>query len=323
MEYIKKNFLLAVVVVLDLVITILSLILGCLMYTANCRATLQNTIYVEVTDLISNIDYGLHFGKSLESYYGMDKILGEALDDFSNIRAMYVVTDDEKVLFSAGEGVLTSEGAKLSVGDNIKDGKVFYCSYKLTDTARLITECDIGIYVIRWNRYYRHLAFISAAGFFVSAGIMILMWRNMKNQDRAYKFMIVVLILWIIIISSYVGYSAYYEYTSSIDQIYQTIENTVAKDIERVHNKGVTDAMITDIDEYLLGYSDNIREIDAIHYGENGLGFEMSVSYMRKIMVDYIMQTLLFLAFSSMILTEYQLFMSGIKSVDKEGADNV
>lgn len=308
--------------VLDLVITILSLILGCLMYTSNCKATLQNRIYVEVTDLISNIDYGLHFGKSLESYYGMDTVLSDALYNNANIRAMYVVRDDDKVIFSAGEGALISEASKLSAGSNMKNGNIFYCAYRLADTARLITESDIRTSVSRWNGYYRYLCLVSAAGFFVSAGIMVLLWKNMKNPGTAYKFMIGVLILWIIVISSFVGYSAYSEYGVSIEQMYQTIRNTVDNDVRYVHEKGIDDDMITGMDEYLAGYSDNIREIESIRIKDGNLEFDLDNSYMRKVIADYTLQTLLFLAFSAMILAEYQLFMSGINADDKEGTDN-
>lgn len=321
MEYIKKNFLLTVVVILDLVITILSLILGCLMYTSNCRATLQNRIYVEVTNLISNIDYGLHFGKSLESYYGMEDILGEAVDNTGNIRAMYIVADDNSVVFSDGEGVPVSDAVQLPAGENLKKGSVFYCSYSLTDTARLITESDISNYVRRWGGYYRYLCLVSAAGFFVSSGIMILVWRNMANRDRAYKVMIAVLILWILVICSYVGYSAYSEYRESIDQMYLTIENTVKSDFKKVHGEGIDDSMISGVDDYLNRYSENIREIDSIHTEGDRLSFDLADSYMKRMLADYILQTLLFLAFSAMILAEYQLFMSGIKK-NEEGTDN-
>lgn len=322
MKYLKDNFLLTVVMILDLVITALSLILGCLMYTSNCKATLQNRIYVEVTDLISNIDYGLHFGKSLESYYGMDTVLSEAVDSMANIRAMYILTEDNRVIFSDGEGALIHDATELDAGSNIKKGNLFYCSFRLADTARLITESDISLSVINWNGYYRYLGLISAAGFLVSIGIMIILWRNVTDRKRSYKLMIAVLILWIMIISSFVGYSAYSEYNTSIDQMYQTIRNTVNNDVKKIHDEGIDDAMITGIDDYLAVYSDNIREIEEIRFSGDKLEFTPDVFYMRRMMVDYLLQTLLFLAFSAMILAEYQIFMSGVSADDKEGQKN-
>ncbi|MBR5361322.1 MAG: hypothetical protein IK123_10575, partial [Lachnospiraceae bacterium] len=99
MEGKRNNLLIKIVIVLDLVITVLSLALGCLMYTSNSRSIMQNLIYVETTDLISNIRYGLHFGKALESYYGMDDELNEAVAKTGHVDSMYIVSDEKGLMF--------------------------------------------------------------------------------------------------------------------------------------------------------------------------------------------------------------------------------
>ena len=310
----NKNYLLIVVITLDLVITMLCLALGCLMYTSNSRSVLKNLEYVEVTGLISNIDYGLHFGKSIESYYGMQDLLDSAVASADSVDAMYIVNDRGEVIFKTGDGLPDADAVGLSVGSNLKRGKTLYCSFKITGDVRLITAGDISDKAGQWYAYYRYLAFISFAGFMVSALIMILIWRRVPSRKAAYRLLIVMLILWVLIISSYVGYSAYNEYSISINSMCSSIDRAAKADISKVHDEGIEDENITGFAAYLKRYADNIPEIESVNFKEDmdGCDFELSKSYLRKVTVDYVLQTLLFLAFSAMILTEYQLFMSGI-----------
>ncbi|MCR5356361.1 MAG: hypothetical protein K6E63_03060, partial [Lachnospiraceae bacterium] len=211
----NKNYLLIVVISLDLVITMLCLALGCLMYTSNSRSVLKNLVYVEVTGLISNIDYGLHFGKSIESYYGMEGLLDSAVASADSVDAMYIVNDKGEAIFKTGEALPDKSVLELAPGSNVKRGRTLYCSFEVTDGVRLITAGDITDKARQWYAYYRYLAFIAFAGFMVSALIMILIWRRVTSRKAAYRLLIVMLILWVLIISSYVGYSAYNEYNIS------------------------------------------------------------------------------------------------------------
>ncbi|MBR6469598.1 MAG: hypothetical protein IKS84_04380, partial [Lachnospiraceae bacterium] len=142
----------------------------------------------------------------------------------------------------------------------------------------------------------------------------ILIWRRVPSRKAAYRLLIVMLILWVLIISSYVGYSAYNEYSISINSMCSSIDRAAKADISKVHDEGIEDDNITGFAAYLKRYADNIPEIESVNFkeGRDGCDFELSKSYLRKVTVDYVLQTLLFLAFSAMILTEYQLFMSGI-----------
>ncbi|MCR4655391.1 MAG: hypothetical protein K5770_04080 [Lachnospiraceae bacterium] len=322
MAFIRKNYLLVIVISVDLVISILSLVLGCLMYTSNYKSTLQNRIYVEVTDLISNIGYGLHFGKTLESYYGMESVLNGALDNLSDVNALYIGTGEGEIIFSTEAGELPDEVKKLLTGNNLKRDNMFYCVFRLTDTANLITASDISGIEKQWSGYYRHLGLVTLAGFLISSCIMALLWKRLKDHGIAYKAMIAVLVLWIISISSFVGYSAYHEYRISIDRMYETIEATVIADLSSVHEQGIDDRNISGLDDYLAGFSDNISELESISYDGKSFTFELSAPYMQKVILDYVMQTLLFLAFSAMILAEYQIFMSGVTQEGQEGKTN-
>ncbi len=312
MKKLGIDFLLNVVIVLDFIITVLSLVLGCLMYTSNAKSIIQNTIYVETTDLIANIRYGLHFGKSLETYYGMEDELNSALLRIDDVENMYIVSDESGLLFRTDDSELSKDVIGLGAGSNILKGNVFYCAYRLTDDSRLITVGEISNRFTEWKEYYRHLVIVAFLGFLVSSAVMIIVWKMIKNKDRGYKLLIALLILWIIIISGYVGYSAYTEYGLSIAGMEQSIVETIEDDMRSVHDLGIKDENISGVDEYLLRYTDSIPEIDSIEFDGENYRLQTSSTYMRKVAVDYLLQALLLLAFSSMILAEYQIFMSGV-----------
>ncbi len=308
----NDNFILSVVIVLDLTVTVLSLVLGCFMYRSNYLSVMNNRIYVEMTGLISNINYGLHFGKSIESYYGMEPLLKEAVDGTPDVNALYIVTDDNIAVFSDGGKDPDPDVLTLDENEYQKDGSTFYSAFELAGFARLVCCSDMSDALTVWRQYYLHLCIIAAVGFAVSAGIILIIWKSMKDHDRAYRIMLAVLILWIVAISSYVGAGAFKEYNKSIDGIYTAIDSAVSNDLATIRDMKIDDDMITGIDDYLAGYSDNINEIESISYNGGKLEYTPAVSYMRRVAVDYLLQTLLFLAFSIIILAEYQIFMSGI-----------
>ncbi len=322
MKRLNIDFLLNVVIVLDFIITVLSLVLGCLMFTSNAKSIVQNTVYVETTDLIANIRYGLHFGKSLETYYGMEDELGSAVAKIADVDNMYIVSDEAGLLFKTDDNELARDVTDLNAGYNILKGDALYCAYKLTDDSRLITVGNISGRMSGWKEYYRHLVIVAFSGFLVSSVIMVLVWKMIGNKDQGYRILIALLILWIIIISGYVGYSAYTEYGRSIADMEQNIVETIEDDIRSVHDLGIKDENISGMDDYLLRYSDNIPEIDSIVYDGEKYELHTSNSYMRRVAMDYLLQTLLFLAFSAMILAEYQIFMSGVGMKERgEGVD--
>ena len=92
-------------IILNFVITSLTFVLGCLMYTSNSRSVQKNLTYVEMTGFISNVEYGLHFGKSLDSYYGMEDMMQDVVDTSSSIKRMYIVNSSNSIVFKTSEEV--------------------------------------------------------------------------------------------------------------------------------------------------------------------------------------------------------------------------
>nr|WP_027870903.1 hypothetical protein [[Eubacterium] cellulosolvens] len=310
----EKNYLLTVVMALSFVLTVFCLALGCLMYTSNAKAVRKNLVYVQMTGLLSNIDYGLHFGKSIDTYYGMQKLLDAAVQSAENVDEVYIVNENDEILFQTGTKTPGEKVTALEEGDHLKEGRFFYCSFSVIEHVRLITEGDISETVKEWNAYYIFLIKIAAAGFLAASVLMILIRKGIQRQKATYRLTMAVLVLWVLTFSSLIGFCTYREYMESIDNMCEDIDRTVAADFEHVYSQGIEDENINGIDEYLTRYVSNIPELASAEIRDNKkqCRYELSVSYLNKRTLDYILQTLLLLAFSVMLLTEYQLFITGI-----------
>lgn len=65
--------------------------------------TAQETLRAtELTQYISNLEFGLRYGKKLDNYYNMDKVLEAILRSSSYIEGAYIVDNDAVLLYQAG-----------------------------------------------------------------------------------------------------------------------------------------------------------------------------------------------------------------------------
>jgi hypothetical protein len=209
---------------------------------------------------------------------------------------------------------------RMLEGWNLKEGEKFYCSFPVSDGARMITESDISNDVKDWNRYYLDQTLVTTFGFLVVTIVMLILRGLLKETSVSYRLIMSLLVLWVLGISSLIGYRTYTEYRKSIEQMCESMERTVLADLKRVHENGIDDENITGMDDYLKRYVENISEIDGVSLRDTGDGcvFHLSKVFLGRVKVDYIMQAFLLLAFSVMILTEYHLFVSGIHLNEEE-----
>ena len=319
LKEIKKNYLTAVIIALNLFITILSLVLGCLMYRSNSRSILQNMTYVEVTDFISNIEYAIHFGKSLDSFYGMEDRLSDFVSDSERVDAMYVVDIGGRRLFGTDKESIPDEVMNLSSNENLKKDNLFYCTFPIGEVGRIISRSDISEESRKWTGYYIRLGIVALAGFAVSTLLIIVVGHIINDKKKSDMIITLMLAAWIVSISSYVGYRAYTDYMGSIKELGDSVVKTIGTDLKKVENMGIDENYFKDMDDYLSRYSDDIPELEEIGYDSGEISFRISESYMMRVTADYVLQSLLFLAFSMMILAEYKIFMSEMEKGKMEG----
>ena len=308
-----------VVSFLALFITLLSWALGCLMYNSNTKDIQRNLVQVEYTDFIENIRYGMHFGKKLESFYGMSETLTETLQEHSGTEALRVISTDGEVLFQTDETALPEKiASNVKSGIQTEAGKNYFFML-LTENAYLLAEKDAAAMRSDLKARYLKLGLVALAGLAAVELMIFLLWKLVRKGKLGYRLMIVVLTLWIIGFSSYVGVTTYSSYSESIHTIENEIKSSIQTDEQTVEADGVNDDTVTDYEGYFSRYLENVPEIDDISYGKDDeLVITRDAGYLRRMAVDYVLQTLLFLAFSAMILTEYQMFMNGLSQEETE-----
>ena len=80
-----------------------------------------------------------------------------------------------------------------------------------------------------------------------------------------------------------------------------------AEDLARLEDTGITEDMITDIDGYLARYAEQVPEVDSVSFRDGRLFFVRDQETIRKYLLDYVIQTVLSLAFAIMILFEFRI----------------
>ena len=141
-EKIKKvflpfiNFMFLIMLIFSFV-TAFSSILNIMSYSK-----LTNQIYTNANKLISTsslnrIEYSLSFGKPIEKFYGMKSILDDNLKVSSDLLGIYIVNNENEILYSSGEedkslppDVLTAE--------YVESDKGIYTSRKLNDNSSMV-----------------------------------------------------------------------------------------------------------------------------------------------------------------------------------------
>lgn len=307
--------LLNVIMPLCMLITIMTYVLGCMMYRSNLRQINQSLMDVRLTDFIENINYGVHFGKRISTYYGMENEMQLCVDENQNIEALFIIDFNGNTIF-ATESINLPNGIKeLNNGNFEKDDKLF-CISPLLGDARIVSISDASELQKQSREYNYRLLIITVIAFCLTEFLFIFLWKVIKNRKICHRLMLQVLMLWILIQCIYVGVGNYSSYSANISRIQEAIERSVETDERRIREQGITKQMIDDVEGYLERYSENIPEIQKVHQKGDNLEFEISYSYLFRVFVDYIVQTLLFLTFSIMIVAEYKLYISNGTEVE-------
>lgn len=289
--------------ILSLSISIISWVLGFLMYRGNERDTFQNLLAVRLTDFIQNVEYGLHFGKSMESYYGMTQLLEELTQNLEDVEALFIVDREGETLFGTDRVPLPEKAAGLQAGENVSQPGKLYCAFELTENARLISRSAAGALEERCRSYLWTSLAGSLAGFLVCGLVLLAVCGSSRGA-------VAVITLWIVVQSAGVGIACYREYQANFGLLAEAVEYSVLQDITGVEALGLKREEIYGLEEYLERYSQRIAEFESVELTQTGVRCRASAGYLFRIELDYVLRAVLFMMFSVLILTEYQMYLS-------------
>ncbi len=309
---------------LALLLTVITLVLGGLMYFSNLKNTRQNLIGVELADFIYNTDYSMKFGKRIETFYGMQEDLLELRDSFDDVDELHILSVRNRLLFSTEPAMLTERAYSMPAGNNMSDGNHLYCMYAVGDDARILTVSKISDIHREMGSYLLKLVGIAAVGLVLVLLLIHLVWRLLLEGKSAYRIAAVVPLIWIAAFSVMTGVDAYRDYAGSSRELCESIGESVQADIANVEALGVAREDFYEVEAYLQRYTDLIPEVEELSIGEDDeISYKMSADYLRKMALDYVLQAVLLLTFSILILAEYQLFVTntGTLTEGQNGTD--
>ncbi len=309
---------------LALLLTVITLVLGGLMYFSNLKNTRQNLIGVELADFIYNTDYSMKFGKRIETFYGMQEDLLELRDSFDDVDELHILSAENRLLFSTKSAMLPERAYSMPAGNNMSDGNHLYCMYAVGADARILTVSKISDIHREMGGYLLKLVGIAAAGLVLVLLLIHLVWRLLPEGKRAYRIAAVMPLIWIAAFSVMTGVDAYRDYAGSSRELCESIGESVQADIAKVEALGVAREDFYEVEAYLRRYTDLIPEVEELSIGEDDeISYKMSADYRRKMELDYVLQAVLLLTFSILILAEYQLFVTntGTLTEGQNGTD--
>ncbi len=316
----NKNMWLPIAL-LVLFITLLCWILGCMMYNTNLKEVYHNITSVEYMDSIENIRYSMHFGKKLETFSGMDEFLKKSAQGHPDTENLYIVTAAEgKTLFSLHaetplpEKTASSDAAAFSIVSGSQ-----YSKLAIDDNSYFVVKKPAELFNLELVSRYIRLGIVALIGLFVTELLIFFSARFIRSEKRSTNAMVLVLVLWIIGFSSYVGAVNWRDYDNSIGDIKEKIADAVTSDLSYVETDlGVDRELIGDLSGYLVRFPENVPEVKGVEVTAEGEVITYTdKDYLAKKGVDYILQTALFLVFSIMILAEYRMFLDGLKKKEK------
>ncbi len=305
--------------VLAFLLTVITMVLGGLMYFSNLKNTRQNLIGVELADFIYNTNYSMQFGKKIETFYGMQDNLLSLRNSIDDVERLYIISEKNTPLFSTDQETLPERVSSMPAGNNLSDGDYLYCMYAINDNARILTVSSIAAMGQDLKSYLLKLAGIAAAGFVLVWILIRLAWKLVSDQNKAYRLAAALAVLWIVLFSAMTGVDEYREYAGSTRTLQDHIGESVRTDLQKLEGLGVERKNFYEIEEYLKRYTDLIPEVEELTLEEDDeIACRMSVDYRRKKYLDYVLQTVLLLTFSILILAEYQFFITNTGRLAEE-----
>lgn len=304
---------------LALLLTVITFVLGGLMYFSNQKNIRQNLIGVELADFIYNTNYSMKFGKKIETFYGMQDSLLSLRDSAGDIDELYIISADNTPLFSTDQGNIPERVSSMPAGNNLSDRKHLYCMYAVNDDARILSVSGIASMKKALRSYLLRLAWTGAAGFVLVWILSRLIWKLLPSRKAAYRLASVISVCWIVAFSALTGVDGYREYTESTGTLQENIGESVRADIKKVEALGVERKEIHEMEQYLERYTDLVPEVDKITLEDDDeISCQMSAGYRRKKWLDYVLQTGLLMTFSILILAECQLFIINTGALAEE-----
>lgn len=317
-----------------LFVTVLMSVFGYLMYRKHLYSVYANLSKVHLTNTTENISYGVSFGKSIEKYYGMTQLLDDAKESSPLLEDLYILDAEGRTLYTT-TGAQMHEGISVQKANQtvILDGKL-YSSIALSEGAIMIAQMDASNVSQALNRF-AHALIRTAILIYASAAVLFVLIYSLtarKSDSVSKKLMLFVMIIAIISLGVYVGYTCWNEYESSYRLLADGVSHALRQDLSKLMSAGIGYDELYGMDEYLKTYASAIPEFSAIELSQTAeevspgdfaaffdledasslhsfrVDFTVSSSHRQSALLQYALNTILLSMVALLIITEYSMF---------------
>lgn len=300
-----------VIVLFSVMVTFISVYMGISIYNSNSKAIVSDIVNVEIKDLTVYIKYNLELGKTVNNYYSLNDVLLDFDRKSDNVDEIYI-TDGQGGLIacSAGSGETVPEYA-LYMTEGYQNGpEGFFTVVSLTDGLYLVARVNPGTVRSFRGDASGKMAELATTGCAIIITVIIVMFILIRDTSLARKCGVVVLSIWIFMLGVYVSQANYNAYRESILRIESSIVEQYNNDLAELEKRGVGYEFIGGTESYLNRYIEDIDEIATLTEHNKVIDFVVSRTYMNRVIMGYLIQTLLIFFFSMIMLAEFNIFIT-------------
>ena len=262
--------------------------------------------------IVDKIENGLLYGKSLDKFYGMDRLLGDWQEKNREALNLKLLSADKKTIYYQVNDEKSHVGKDVddSIYLEIKDSDGTLCGY-LNIVIDLSDRMDL--------LFNNQLSFLGGAALLLMVGLCSIIVFCMKSdfiregyhleKKKILLFMLVLLFILqavFTIYSSLVLRELYLEIFSNTNKEIQTL---VQDDIDKVLGQGVTYDQINDFESYAKDVIEKAPMIDRIILEGDQLKVITSQSYIEKVIQKMLVDMLTILITSMFIAAEIVNYM--------------
>ena len=273
------------------------------------------------TKLAGNIEYGLLYGKSLDRYYGLDRLVDDwALKSESVVNVRILSADKQDVYYSMHadiEKIEVNWDDSLLLPIHSTDGKPLGYLNIVVDLSERLEVLNEKI-----------LMFIGGAGGLLLVGILVIIafvrFRHFLSEDGRIdkkKLLVFLLTLIFLLQSAFTAYSyvALRAFSMEItDSTVKEVQELIADDLEKVLAQGVRYDQIYGFDEYAKEVVEQAPILKEISLQDEIVQVTVSDEYIEKIIQRMLFDMVTVLVTSIFIAAELVNYM--IISINRKTA---
>ncbi|MGN0650197.1 MAG: hypothetical protein ACI4KM_07155 [Oscillospiraceae bacterium] len=283
--------------------TLLALLLGALMALVMQRQFIVKTdamddlysgivftrLAVESQQYTRQIEYGLKNGKELDKFYNIQNILSEVKRCSSYTNGAYIVSADNKLLYSLSEQDEDSI-TTMSVSHNFSDGEVYsvynesareryiltipiygksdvLCGYLLLNISHAAIDNVVDVY----RQEYLIQTYVIGIELYLFGAVLLINF--VKRPQRVYfdssRIIVSVCCLSALLDGAISVIMLKIRFEEIIQQSVSKITMTLQNDLDTVQSKGASLSQIFDLNSWLLENCGDIPFIDNLIYDKN------------------------------------------------------